>query len=180
MRHPLIKVLICLSVLFCQTLLAATDKFILLPNQDGSTGAIVISSPKGSKLIKKAYTLVKVDEAGNFVVIKSNALCVDQDFDNALATLPKPKEFVLTFGSDNTPSNGPHLDSEAQNMLKNIMAHINVTPVPFVILTGDAKSVAYLQKILLDTKVQGLVILLDILATQDPSVVSPQILVTVK
>lgn len=89
-RHLIQTLLASLILLICQSVIAATDRFILVPNEDGTTGAIEVTSPNGTRVIKKPYTLIKVDAQGNFTVIKSNILCVGAEFDGALSALPKP------------------------------------------------------------------------------------------
>ena len=141
---------------------AAVDKFILLPDEDGTTGAIQVTSSKGSKLLKKAYSMVKVDEQGNFIIVKSNVLCVEQEFNDALASIPKPKTYEIAVATGHN-----QLDAEAQTIVNSILSQALSTPVPFVVLTGSEHLVSLMKEILIKAKIPGLSILLDIVPIAD-------------
>lgn len=147
---------ICVGVSCILQAHAAVDTFVLLPDQQGITGAIIITSPKGSKLLKKTYSMVKVDEQGNFTVIKSNDLCVDKSFDDSLTAIPKPKSFLLHFLPASTT-----LDADADNTLDAVIQHIKATPSPFVVIQGNADLIASVKALLQKQAMNGLHILLD-------------------
>ncbi len=170
-----LKLALLLGMLNSMILFAAVDKFILLPNQDGTTGAIQVTSPKGTKLIKKAYSMVKVDANGNFIVVKSNVSCVEQEFNDALVNMPKPKNYEIAVAAGQS-----QLDAEAQTIVNSILAQVSSTPVPFVVLTGSEAHVNLMKAILLKAKIPGLSILLDILPSADPNAPMDKLQVSVQ
>ena len=137
---------------------AAVDTFILLPDQEGKTGAIIVTSPKGSKLLKKSYSMLKVDALGNFTVIKSNDLCVDKAFDDSLTSMPKPRLFLLHF--KDTSGN---MDADSVEVMDALIEQIKATPAPFVIIRGDAALAASIKAMLQKHAVPGMNVLLDTL-----------------
>ena len=102
----------------------ATERnlFILLPDDDGSVGEIVVSNSAGSRVISKAEQGVSVESvtdkpAEPKQIDKSK---IDTIFGNALAVQPKPPaRFILYFTQDST-----QLDVQSKKLIPQIITAI--------------------------------------------------------
>jgi len=91
---PILMVLLLASCSSRQSL------FVVLPNADGSSGAVTIETPQKSVLLDKPYAAGEV-RSGVAAPVQVDQAQVQQIFGNALAAQPVlPSHFVLYFEKD--------------------------------------------------------------------------------
>jgi outer membrane protein OmpA-like peptidoglycan-associated protein len=116
------------------------ELFVVLPNADGSSGAITVDDGQNKVLLNKPYAAGEVRKAGvTSVPVDSGE--VNQVFASALGAQPiPPKHFVLYFKFDKdqlTPESAPQYHS--------VFEDIKVRPVYEVEVIGYTDSMGKLQ-----------------------------------
>ena len=113
-----------LVLLFLSSCAGSKNVFVLLPDSDGSVGAIELTNEKGSVLVDKAgqgLTVAGADASPQLTKTMSKAE-IGQIFKAALAAEPLPPvSFLLYFQSDSTD-----LTALSQDLIKKILAAIKV------------------------------------------------------
>lgn len=133
---------------------AAEDKllpetfFVVLPNDDGTAGAITVKTDKGSFLLDKPLAAAKVG-AGDAQALAVTADEVQQSFGQALSARPiPPSRFVLYF-----VENSVTLTAESKSVYATVFRDIHRRPVAEVEVvahTDRLGSVSYNHRLSLD------------------------------
>ena len=104
---------------------------VLLNNDDGSTGKVLVTSSKGQTVLDKAHEGTLIDtEAGKTFIAKPEQ--IQKDFGAAMSARPrKPVSFLLYF-----ETGGAKLTPESELELTRIEAEINSRAVPDISIIG--------------------------------------------
>jgi outer membrane protein OmpA-like peptidoglycan-associated protein len=125
-RH-LLPAVVALGLAGC----AGKTYVVLLPDDDGSVGKVVVSASEGSTLLQSANEGANVGgSAGKTFVVDRERL--SRDFGAALAAAPKkPLTFLLYF-----ESGGAALTPQSQAELPKVRAEISSRPAPDLSIVG--------------------------------------------
>ena len=113
------------------------DLVVLLPGQDGTTGAVSVSEGAAERVLDAPYAAAQIREPGRIDAEVSSADAVNREFGEALAALPpRPVSFLLYFveGRD-------QLTPESQQVLQQVFAEIALRPAPEVVVIGHTDRV---------------------------------------
>ncbi len=116
---------------------ARDDLAVLLPGQDGKTGALSVSHAGAEKVLDAPYAAARITEPGGIEAGVSSAEEVNRVFGETLAALPpRPVSFLLYFveGKD-------QLTPESQLVLQQIFAEIARRPEAEVVVIGHTDRV---------------------------------------
>jgi len=127
-----------LASLLATSLLAAcaTDTVVLLPREDGSTGAIAASRGGKEVLLDSAYASAK-SSGGTLRSGSVDQATVEKKFGSALAAMPPaPKSFTVYFlsGSDD-------FTDESKSTISAMLAEMRQRPSPEVTVIGHTDRV---------------------------------------
>lgn len=124
------------ALLLCPLLLlgaCAQQRVILLPEPDGSVGAVEIRSASGNQRIDTAYGGVDVSKSGSLDPFKTSQHKVDQDYKPLLAAQPpRPVVFVVHF-EFGSPT---HVTPESKAVVQKILEVLSQRPAPELIVIG--------------------------------------------
>ncbi|MES2127909.1 MAG: OmpA family protein [Pseudomonadota bacterium] len=67
----------------------APERIVLLPNQDGSNSAVIVTSAKGENVIDKPYLSASVAKGGAITAKQEDALAVNARYGSTLSALPQ-------------------------------------------------------------------------------------------
>lgn len=127
-----------ISALLAALLLSAcaSERVVLLPSADGSTGAVVVRDAKGEYRLDKPYEGTVRRLGGNRPESVS-AEVVNETFGAALAALPpRASSYILYF-----QPGGNQLTPDSQTELKRMLAVLASHPAPEVRVIGHTDSV---------------------------------------
>jgi OmpA-OmpF porin, OOP family len=114
--------------------------FVVLPNPDGSSGAVTINDGQKSVELDKPYAAGEV-RGGVAAPVKVDQAEVNQIFGNALAAQPVlPRHFVLYF-----EKNSNTLTPDSQKQYQDVFADIKRRPVYEVEVIGHTDTLGTLQ-----------------------------------
>jgi outer membrane protein OmpA-like peptidoglycan-associated protein len=126
------KCILAFIVLFMFLGCAGHDRAILLPDQEGHTGALVVKSAHGETILDKPYKTADVDSNGNIETKMLDAELVRKQFGPALAARPpKPVSFTLYFFGDSD-----ELTQESKPRMEQIKAELAHRPFPEITVIG--------------------------------------------
>jgi OmpA-OmpF porin, OOP family len=115
-----------------------TDTIILLPDEDGSVGSLVVSSAAGSKTLDTAYATAEADTAGGLSSGVTDAESVKAEFGALLdATPAAPRSFIVIFESGSADT----LTAESQQQVEAIRAYLLTLPAPEIMVIGHTDRV---------------------------------------
>ena len=117
---------------------AITDTIVLLPEEDGSVGELVITSSTGEQTLDSAYATVDVQEGGEIATRVESESNVNARFGDLLAAQPpKPRSFTVNFeqGSSDT------LTAESQLTIAEMQAYLRERPAPEITVIGHTDRV---------------------------------------
>jgi len=125
----------CIALVFAVLLLASCSSrqslFVVLPNPDGSSGAVTIEDGQTSVVLDQPYAAGEV-RGGVAAPVKVDRSQVQQIFGNALAAQPiLPSHFVLYFEKDSNT-----LTPDSQRQYQAVFADIKRRPVYEVEVIG--------------------------------------------
>ena len=116
---------------------AQPDRVVLLPNADGSTGAVVVRSKAGEQLVDRAYVSAEVGADGVIATRAEDPAAVRARYRDALEAQPMPPvSFVVNFRSGSN-----ELTPESQPVLERLRAEIARRPVPELVVIGHTDRV---------------------------------------
>lgn len=116
---------------------AAPDRVVLLPNADGTAGAIVILSAAGERRIDQAYLSAEVQRNGAIEMRKTDPAEVQQRYGDALAAQPRaPVSFSVSFRSGSE-----ELTPESLPVLDKLRAELAQRAVPEIVVIGHTDRV---------------------------------------
>lgn len=117
---------------------AITDTVILLPDEDGSVGSLVVSSGAGEQSLSTAYSTVESDATGALAAGTTSAAEVASEFGGLLdATPPAPRSFVVTFESGSADS----LTRSSRQELARIRDYLATVPAAEISVIGHTDRV---------------------------------------
>jgi len=121
------------ALLVAPTLVACAPKawVVLLPNEDGSTGSIVVSGPEGQTELTRAGMAASLDKPvpKTFEVSEQQ---IEETFGNAIeAQPPLPSVFTLYF-----ELGGTDLTAESQALLPQVLAEVARRPGADISIVG--------------------------------------------
>ena len=131
--HWILISVVLLVVLGC----ASHDRALLLPDQEGRSGVLVVKSSRGETVLDKPYNAADIYPNGRVEMKTLNPEAVDRQFGQALAAKPpKPVSLTLYFieGSD-------ELTSESKPIMEKIKSELTRRPFPEITVIGHTDSV---------------------------------------
>jgi OOP family OmpA-OmpF porin len=109
------------------------DKITLLPNPDGSAGAVIVHSGGQTQLIDKPYTRVDVVKGGAIETTADNQANVQARYGELLAAQPpRPMTFTINFLFDSATQLAPE-SAATVDKLKVVLAR---WPAPHLTVVG--------------------------------------------
>jgi outer membrane protein OmpA-like peptidoglycan-associated protein len=125
------RIALALALLTLASCASRQSLFVVLPNPDGSSGAVTIEDGQKSVLLDQPYAAGEV-RGGVAAPVKVDQAQVQQIFGNALAAQPiLPSHFVLYFEKDSDT-----LTPESQRQYQAVFADIRRRPVYEVEVIG--------------------------------------------
>jgi outer membrane protein OmpA-like peptidoglycan-associated protein len=116
---------------------ARDDLVVLLPDQDGKTGALSVTHGNTERVLDTPYAAARIKEEGRLETGTSTPAEVNRAFGEALAAQPpRPVSFLLYFleGKD-------ALTPESQQVVQQIFAEIARRPAPEIVIIGHTDRV---------------------------------------
>lgn len=117
---------------------AVTDTIVLLPDEDGNVGELVITSSAGEQTLDSAYATVDVKEGGELATRVETESNVNARFGELLnAKPPEPRSFTVNFeqGSSDT------LTAESLATITEMQAYLSGRPAPEITVIGHTDRV---------------------------------------
>lgn len=134
MRVLCLLALIVVMVAGC----AGHDRVVLLPDQEGRTGSLVVKTAKGETVLDKPFQAADVDRSGRIETRTLAPAEVNQQFGQVLAAQPlRPVSFTLYFLSGST-----ELTPESTTALELLKAELARRPAPEITVIGHTDLVA--------------------------------------
>ncbi len=125
------RIALVLTLLMLASCSSRQSLFVVLPNPDGSSGAVTIEDGQKSVVLDQPYAAGEV-RGGVAAPVKVDQAQVQQIFGNALAAQPVlPSHFVLYFEKDSDT-----LTPESQRQYQAVFADIKRRPVYEVEVIG--------------------------------------------
>lgn len=116
---------------------APADRVVLLPDADGKTGAVLVRTGSGERLLDQAYAAALVDSQGRIEAAREDPATVRERFGAALAAQPiRTVSFVLHFLNDTD-----ELVPESRPILDQIKSEIARRPAAEVVAIGHTDRV---------------------------------------
>jgi outer membrane protein OmpA-like peptidoglycan-associated protein len=116
---------------------AGHDRTVLLPDQEGRSGALVVKSAHGETILDKPYKTADVHRDGRIETQTLDAEAVRQQFDRALAAQPpRPVSFTLYFLGDSD-----ELTPESKPVMELVKAELARRPFPEIAVIGHTDRV---------------------------------------
>lgn len=110
---------------------AMPDQIVLLPQADGSVGAVIIRSATTEQTLNRAYAGAEIGAGGAITQKQESAASVQQKYGSALqAQPPLPVAFTVQF------ANATELTPEAVKVIENIKATLAARPFPEISVVG--------------------------------------------
>lgn len=113
------------------------DLFVLIPDQEGKTGTLVVSHAKGETVLNAPYAAARMKTESRAEAAAVTPKQAQEVFGKAIATQPaRPVSFILYFieGEDT-------LTAESEPVVDKIFAEIARRPVPEVVVIGHTDTV---------------------------------------
>jgi outer membrane protein OmpA-like peptidoglycan-associated protein len=134
MRALCLIVLIVVTVAGC----AGHDRVVLLPDQKGRTGSLVVKTAKGETVLDKPFQAADIDRSGRIETRTLAPAEVHQQFGQALAAQPlRPVSFTLYFLLGST-----ELTPESMHTLELVKAELAQRPASEITVIGHTDLVA--------------------------------------
>lgn len=116
---------------------APRDMVVLLPDQDGKVGAIVVATSRGETVLNSAYAVARSAPGGAVRAETASESEVRETFAGALAAQPpRPVSFTLYFesGSD-------QFTAQSKQEVQQLLAEMARRPAPEITVIGHTDSV---------------------------------------
>ncbi|WP_239482901.1 OmpA family protein [Paraburkholderia sp. C35] len=109
------------------------DKITLLPDPDGSVGAVIVHSGGKTQVIDKAYTTAEVAKSGTIEQTASNQANVATRYGDVLAAQPpRPATYTINFVFDSATELAPQSNATVQQL----KAALATWPAPHLTVVG--------------------------------------------
>ena len=126
-----------LAALFLLQAHAPTSRAILLPDETGTVGRIVVSTPTGRQELTSAYSAVAVEQNGSLAAYGESADSIRTRYGELLAARPAPaKSYLLYF-----VAGGNELVPESAATLEALRRDAERRPVPEIRVIGHTDTV---------------------------------------
>ena len=118
---------------------AVTDTVILLPDEDGNVGAVVVTTAAGGEqVLDTAYATVDVDEDGVLEARVEDAATIKAQYGALLdATPPKPRSFIVNFEAGSSDQ----LTSVSLQTIEEMKVYLQERPAPEISIVGHTDRV---------------------------------------
>jgi len=118
---------------------AITDTIVLLPDDQGRVGSVVVTTASGGEqTLDTAYATVAVDEAGALEARVEDAATIAAQYGSLLsATPPQPKSFVVTFDAGSSDQ----LTPASLQTIDELKAFLQDRPAPEISIIGHTDRV---------------------------------------
>jgi outer membrane protein OmpA-like peptidoglycan-associated protein len=124
------------SIVFAAGCASVSDRVVLLPNADGRTSAVVVTTQKGETILSSPYTAVEV-KGGKLITRASSEDEVRSRYRALLeAQPPRPLSFVIYF-----PFASAELTAESKALPAHVKNEIASMPVAEIVLIGHTDAV---------------------------------------
>ena len=121
---------------------AITDTVILLPDEDGTVGSLLVSSEGAEQSLDTAYSTVKANENGALAAGTTSAAEVEAEFGSLLAATPAaPRSFTVTFESGSADT----LTSDSLEQVAEIRDYLSTLPAAEITVIGHTDRVGSLE-----------------------------------
>ena len=118
------------------------EQIILLPGEDGSVGAVTVTSAAGTQTLDSAYAAVDVTASGELAAAEESADSVAERFGDVLDAAPPPElSFVLYFES----GSGDQLTAASQAKVDELRSILLRRPAPEITVVGHTDTVGDLE-----------------------------------
>lgn len=115
----------------------APDRVVLLPDADGTTGAVVVRSATGERLVDKPYVSAEVSRDGAIALRSEDPAVIQARYKDALDARPlAPVSCVVNF---RTGAN--ELTPESLSVLERLRTELARRPVPEIVVIGHTDRV---------------------------------------
>ena len=116
----------------------ASERIVLLPNQDGSASAVVVKTAGGELVLDKSYSSAEVSQGGRIKSFQQSAGSVSTRYSAVIAAQPqRPVSYLLYFRSDKV-----ELTAESKLVLKEVQADLKARAAPEITVIGHTDSVS--------------------------------------
>ena len=116
----------------------ASERIVLLPNQDGSASAVVVKTAGGELVLDKSYSSAEVSQGGRIKSFQQSAESVSTRYSAVIAAQPqRPVSYLLYFRSDKV-----ELTTESKLVLKEVQADLKARAAPEITVIGHTDSVS--------------------------------------
>ena len=116
----------------------ASERIVLLPNQDGSASAVVVKTADGELVLDKSYSSAEVSQGGRIKSLQQSAESVSTRYSAAISAQPqRPVSYLLYFRSDRV-----ELTAESKLVLKEVQADLKARAAPEITVIGHTDSVS--------------------------------------
>lgn len=114
------------------------EKIILLPSEDGSVGAVTVTSAAGTRTLDRPYEAVDVTAAGQLATVQESETSVAASYGQVLDAAPPPEvTFVLYFESGSIDT----LTPASQAKVEELRAVLLRRPAPEIAVVGHTDTV---------------------------------------
>ena len=116
----------------------ASERIVLLPNQDASASAVVVKTAGGELVLDKSYSSAEVSQGGRIKSFQQSAESVSTRYSAVIAAQPqRPVSYLLYFRSDKV-----ELTAESKLVLKEVQADLKARAAPEITVIGHTDSVS--------------------------------------
>lgn len=115
-----------------------TDRVILLPEDDGSVGTVIVDSGSGRREVSEAYQVASVRESGDIASARTSAAAVSSRYGELLASQPKPQTSYLLYFEPGTDDLVP----ASLATLETLKADAAARPAPEIRVIGHTDTTA--------------------------------------
>ena len=117
---------------------AVTDTIVLLPDEDGTVGKVVITSAAGEQTLDTAYATVDVKEGGELATRTETEDGINDRFGDLLtAKPPEPRSFIVNFEAGSSEK----LTPASLQTITEMQAFLSGRPAPEITVIGHTDRV---------------------------------------
>ena len=114
------------------------EQVILLPEADGSVGAVTVTSTSGTRTLDTAYAAVDVTASGELAPAQESQASVSERFGQVLDAAPPPEvTYVLYFESGSGNTLTPASQAKVEDLRRTLLSR----PAPEIAVVGHTDTV---------------------------------------
>lgn len=119
-----------------------SSTIILLPDEDGSVGSLIVSNDSGQQALNTAYSTMQSGDSGELAAGTTSAESVAAEFGAMLnATPAAPRSFTVTFQSGSADT----LTVQSQREVDTIKTYLLTLPAPEISVIGHTDRVGSIE-----------------------------------